>query len=460
MRLNKKSDRLGTDPLLPLLADLAIPSIVGMMLMALYNVVDSIYLGHYDQNALAALSLVFPVTMIMISFSIGTGVGSSSLISRLLGADHTHRANNAAEHAVLLALLSGFLVGIVGMLASGDIIRLFSSEPELVSMGGRYLRIVMIGSFAIFFPIVANNILRGEGNTFAPMITLVIGAILNIVLDPFLIFGLGPFPRLGVEGAAIATVFSRFVSGVFIALILFGDKNELSLALQDFRLDMRVIKEIYRVGLPAALMQMVASIMIAGMNLIVASYSTLALAVVGIYFRLQAFVFLPVFGLSQGYLPLVGYNFGHENPSRVKRTVFTGAFTGFAFTTAGFVLFQSIPRQLILLFNDNPQLVAIGETALRRTSLAFPLVGLGIIASATFQAIGRGLPSLLMSVFRQIIVLLPAMFFLGKMGGLDILWYAVPISDVLATTMAALWLWYSLRSALSTAMKPADQPEP
>ncbi len=334
------------------------------------------------------------------------------------------------------------------MFISGGLIGLFTQDATLIDYGTNYLRIIMIGSAAMFFPMVANNILRREGNTFAPMVTMIIGAGVNIILDPFLIFGIGSFPNLGVEGAAYATVFSRLLSGIFIAMILFSDKNELTLRLGDFNFDFTIVREIYRVGLPAALMQMTASIMIAGMNKIVANYNTLALAVVGIYFRLQSFIFMPIFGLNQGYLPLVGYNFGHHNRKRVKQAIGVGALIAFSFATAGFILFQTFPKHLILMFNDNPELVEIGKTALKRISLAFPIVGPAIVGSATFQAIGKGFPSLTMSVFRQIMVLLPAMYLLGRIGGLGSLWFAIPISDVIATILTGIWLWWTLKKVL------------
>ena len=447
--LTRKSDRLGKEAIVPLLIKLSIPSIIGMAIQALYNVVDSVYLGHYDEKALAALSLIFPISMVMISVAIGTGVGSTSLISRLLGRGNNHKANNAAEHAALLALIYGLSVGIAGFFLSGGLIGFFTENKELIDLGTRYLRIILIGSVALFFPMVANNILRGEGNTFAPMVSMIIGAGLNILFDPFLIFGLGPFPRLGIEGAAYATVFSRVISGFFIAAILFSDRNELTLEPRDFSFDFGIVKEIYRVGFPAALMQLLASVMLAGMNKIVASYDTLALAVIGIYFRLQSFVFMPVFGLNQGYMPIVGYNYGHENPERVKKAIGSGMLVAFTFTTLGFLVFQFFPRELLLMFNDNPELIAIGKTAFQRITLAFPIVGPAVIGSATFQAFGKGFPSLTLSFLRQIIILLPLMYFMGKLGGLDFLWYSIPISDVISALLTGGWLWLTLKGLLS-----------
>lgn len=449
MDLTSKSDRLGTEPIVPLLLKLSIPSIFGMFIQALYNVVDSIYIGHLSKEALSALSLAFPIQMVLIAIGVGTGTGTSSLISRLLGEKRRFKANNAAENAVFLAVIYGIAVGIVGVFFSHTLIKIFTDNLILIDLGKRYIRIILIGSIAMFFPIIANNILRGEGNTFVPMLAMLIGAIINIVLDPFLIFGIGFFPRLGVEGAAYATVFARLLSGIFIAYILFSDKNELKLNMKDFKFNYQIVKEIYRVGLPAMSMQILASVMVAGVNKIVVNYNVVAVAVVGIYFRLQSFFFMPVFGLNQGYIPIIGYNYGHKNPLRIKNTMKYGMLIGFLFTTAGLIIFQLFPEELIRLFNQNPELVKTGIVALKRISLAFPIIGPAIVGSTTFQAVGKGLPSLTLSFLRQFIFLLPVMYLLGKYYGLSASWFAFPISELAAAILMVFWLSSTMKRLLA-----------
>lgn len=449
MALKSKSERMGSEPVVPLLLRLSIPSIIGMSVQSLYNVIDSIYIGRLSTEALSALSLAFPIQMVLIAVAVGTGVGTSSLISRLLGEGNEERANIVAEHVVLVTAFFGLLLGSIGYFFSTDIFNLVTNDPYLVELGDEYIRVILMGSFAMFFPVVASDILRGEGNTFVPMLTLVLGAVINIILDPFLIFGIGFFPRLEVAGAAYATIFSRFIGGLFIAYLLFKGHNQVELSYHKFKFDFKIIKDVYSVGLPAMIMQLLASIMIFGANTIVGMYNSVAIAVLGIYFRLQSFVFMPVFGLAQGFMPIVGYNFGHNKPARMMKTIKFGILMAFGFTTAGLIIFQSFTPQLIQLFNDDPELLEIGIKALRRISIAFPIIGPAIIGSTTFQAIGKGLPSLIISFSRQIILLLPIMYLLGRIAGLDYLWLAFPISEGIVFVVMVTWLKRTLDKAVA-----------
>lgn len=422
-------NRLGVEPILPLLIKLSIPSIVSMTIQALYNVVDSIYVGRLSTDALSSLSLAFPLQMILISIAVGTGVGTSSLISRLLGQGKKEKASNVAEHVLLLSLFYGLVIGAVGLFFSKNLISMFTENPNFIQLGTEYIRIIFMGSIFLFVPMLSNNILRGEGNTLVPMISMLIGSIINIILDPLLIFGIGPFPALGVAGAAYATVIGRMISGIYIVYKVLTNDKDLKLNLKKFKFDFNIIKDVYRVGLPAMIMQFLASFMVGGLNIIVGSYNEYAVAVVGIYFRLQSFVFMPVFGLNQGYMPIIGYNYGHNNPNRMKETIKYGLIVGFSITTLGFILFQLIPGPLIKLFNDNEELIRIGVNALKTISLAFPIIGIAIVGSTTLQAVGKGFASMIVSFLRQIIVLLPVAFILGKIGGLRWVWYAFPISE-------------------------------
>jgi putative MATE family efflux protein len=450
MELTKESDRLGEEAIIPLLLKLSAPGVVGMMINALYNIVDSIYIGRLSTEALSALSLSFPIQMIIISVAAGTGIGTNSLISRLLGQGEEHRANNTAEHVFFIALIYAVITMIIGLFWGQDLIGLFTNNQVLIDLTSQYLKIIMIGSLAIYVPIIFNNILRGEGNTFTPMLTMMIGAIINILLDPFLIFGIGFFPKLGVKGAAYATIFGRGVAGIFIIYIILKGDNEVELTLADFKFDWQILKDIYQVGFPAMLMRGLASVMIAGMNKIVGYYDTTAIAVVGIYFRMQSIIILPIFGLSQGFMPLVGYNYGHGNPQRMKKTIAFGGVLALSFSLLGFTIFQIFPRQLITLFNQDPELIKIGSTALKRISFAYLIMGLNIIGATTFQALGRGFPSLFISALRQIFILLPVMYLLGEFYGLATLWYAFPIAEIVAFSLLSIWLLTTIKSAVAT----------
>ena len=427
---NIKENRLGVEPILPLLIKLSIPSMISMGIQALYNVVDSIYIGQYSKIGLSALSLAFPLQLILIAVAVGTGVGGSSLISRLLGKGKHKKASSAAEHTLLLSLIYGVVVAIVGVFFSKNLISLFTDDATLINLASEYIRVIFIGSIFLYVPMIGNNILRGEGNTFVPMISMLIGSIINIILDPFLIFGIGFFPEMGVAGAAYATVFGRFVSGIYIVYKLLTNKGDLQLDFKKFKFDFSILKDIFSVGFPAIIMQSMASFMVGGLNIIVGSHSTDALAVVGIYFRLQSFVFMPVFGLNQGFMPILGYNYGHNNPKRMKETLKYGLIVGFVITTIGFILFQVIPKPFITLFNNDPNLVAIGVRALRIISFSFPMASILIVGSSAFQAIGRGFLSMTLSFLRQIIILLPLAYLFSKFTSYDNAWYAFPIAEV------------------------------
>ena len=449
MELTQESDRLGTEAIIPLLLKLSAPGVIGMMINAFYNIVDSIYIGRLSTEALSALSLSFPIQMIIISLSAGTGIGTNSLISRLLGQGKKRRANNTAEHVFFIALIYAALTMVVGLFWAEDLIRLFTNNQNLINLTSQYLKIILLGSITIYVPIIFNNILRGEGNTFTPMLTMMIGAITNIILDPFLIFGIGFFPKLGIEGAAYATLFGRGLAGIFIIyIVLYGD-NEVTLELSKFNLDFSILKDIYQVGLPAMLMRALASVMLAGMNRIVGYYDTTAIAVVGIYFRMQSIIILPIFGLSQGFMPLVGYNYGHGNPKRMKKTIAFGSLLAFTFAIIGFTVFQIFPTQLITLFNKDPELIKIGSNALKKISFAYLIMGFNIIGSTTFQALGRGLPSLFISALRQIIILLPVMYFLGQLNGLESLWFAFPIAETVSFSLLIFWLLNTIKKAVA-----------
>ena len=448
MKVNSNSERLGREKILPLIIKLSLPGILAMTVQSLYSIIDSMFIGRYSTEALSSLALFFPLEMILIGISVGTGVGATSLISRLLGAGKKTEADQAASQVLLMAISASLIMGFIGYFFTPYLLRLFAEDVTLLHKASIYSTIVITGSYSFFLPIIGNHILRGEGNTLLPMINIFLGAGVNIILDPFLIFGIWFFPELGLQGAAIATVFARSLSGIMILYLILAQKTELTVSWKKFKLRPDLIKEVLRVGFPAMVMQFMASFMLGGMNRILAGFSPLAIAVGGIYFRLQSFVLMPIFGIKQGYLPLIGYNFSHKQPQRVKKGLYYSMGLAFTITSAGMILFQVIPEHLIKLFNNDPELVEIGVTALRNISPAYPIIGPAIIISATFQAIGRGLPSLIQSFIRQLIFLLPLMYFLGEIWGLEQLWYAFPVSELGNILIAGPWLYLTLKKSL------------
>jgi putative MATE family efflux protein len=386
--------------------------------------------------------------MFLIAVGVGTGVGTSSLISRLLGKGDKCRANNVAEHVFFIAIIYGILGGLLGLFFSENIIKLFTNDPVLIDLGYQYINIILTGSIAIFVPAIFNYILRGEGNTFVPMLTMIIGAVLNMIIDPFLIFGLGPFPQLGVAGAAYATVFSRFIGGIFIVFVLFSDKNELTLNLEDFKFDFQIIKEIYNVGIPAMANRLLFSVSIVVINLILGAFSSTAIAVMGLIFRMQSFFLMMVFGLTQGYLPIVGYNYGHNNPERMKKTILVGNAAALSFGVFGFIIFQLFPGAIIRLFNSDPKLLNIGVGALKRVSLSYFFMVLNIIGVATFQAVGKGMPSFAITFLRQAVLLVPGMYLLGEFFGLNAVWLSFPIAEIVSFVIMIVWLIATIKSSM------------
>ncbi|MFP4371688.1 MAG: MATE family efflux transporter [Halanaerobium sp.] len=455
MAFESKSSRMGREPIVKLLFKLSAPAIAGMLIQAMYNIVDSIYVGRLSTDALSALSISFPVQMFLIAVGVGTGVGTSSLISRLLGKGDKCRANNVAEHVFFIAIIYGILGGLLGIFFSENIIRLFTDEPVLIDLGYQYINIILTGSIAIFIPATFNYILRGEGNTFVPMLTMMIGAVLNMIIDPFLIFGLGPFPQLGVAGAAYATVFSRIIGGIFIIFVLFSDKNELTLKLEDFEFDFGIIKEIYNIGIPAMANRLLFSVSIVFINLILGAFSSTAIAVMGLIFRMQSFFLMMVFGLTQGYLPIVGYNYGHNNPERMKKTILVGNAAALSFGLIGFIIFQLFPGAIIRLFNSDPELLNIGIGALKRVSTSYFFMVLNIVGVATFQAVGKGMPSFVLTFLRQAVLLVPGMYILGEIFGLNAVWLSFPIAETVSFVIMIIWLTAAIKESMSKMRKAA-----
>lgn len=436
---------LGSDPILPLIFKLSIPGMISMSVQAFYNVVDSFFVARVSEEALAALSIAFPFHIVLIAVAVGTGIGTNSLISRLLGSGDEKRAVLTAEHVLVISGIYGVIMAVFGLFFVAPLVGSFSDNPEIVAYATEYVQVILIGSIALFFSLITSDILRGQGNTFAPMMAMLLGALVNILLDPFLIFGIGFFPRLEVLGAALATVFSKTVSALFILWIMFKGDNQVQPRFENFAFDFYILKKIYQVGLPAMTIQILASVMLSGMNLIVAGLDELALAVNGIYFRLQSFVFMPVFGLTQGYIPIMGYNYGYRNSERMIETLKYGVLISFFITTSGFILFQFFPYQLMGIFDSSEELTEIGVAALRTISIGFPVVGPAIIGSTTFQALGKGVPSLVLSFMRQIILLLPFAYFLSLTGEVNNVWYAFPLSEGISFVFMVIWLGLTFR---------------
>ena len=449
----RKENRMGTMPVGKLLVTMSLPIMISMLIQALYNIVDSIFVAQIGENALTAVSLAFPVQNLIIAVGIGTGIGINSLLSRRLGERRFDDANAAAENGILLSLCNWLVFAIFGGLFSEAFFRAFTDNPEIISMGTDYLTVCTVFSFGCFMQFACERILQATGITIYNMITQATGAIINIILDPIMIFGLFGFPRLGVKGAAIATVIGQIVA-MLMGLWFNAKKNkEVHMDFRHFRPNGRIIGEIYKVGVPSIVMQSIGTVMTIGMNKILIAFSETAVAVFGVYFKLQSFVFMPTFGLNNGMVPIISYNFGARKPDRMKQTIRLSVLYAVGMLTFGLVIFWLFTPQLLSIFNASETMLAIGVPALRIISLSFLFAGFCIITLSVCQALGHGLLSLTVSVVRQLVVLLPSAFLLARFGGLSAVWWAFPFAELFSLTLCVVYMRHLYRSEI----KPLEE---
>ena len=437
-------NKMGTKAMFPLILSMSLPAIFSMLIQALYNIIDSIFVSQLGSNALNAVSLAYPLQMIMISFAVGTGVGVNSLIARRLGAKRYDEASSAATHGILLAVITWVVFVVIGLFLSKPFIGLFTDNSTILTYGTQYLNIVLVASLGCLVSVMGEKILQATGNMIIPMLTQLLGAVVNIILDPFFIHGYWIFPRLEVKGAAIATVIAQFCSLFFIVIILIFKKHDVKISFRKFRFKLRIIKEIYVVGFPAIIMQCIGSVMVSGINAIISLFAPAVavkeayINVFGIYFKLQSFVFMPVFGLSQGISPIIGYNYGAKNKKRLYQALKLGMIIAAIIMVFGFLLFQFGSPFLLSLFEADELTVQYGIPAFKIISLCFVPAAVGITFSTLFQAVGKGLRSMLMSIMRQLLVILPVAFFLAQVS-LESMWYAFPIAEGVALVTAILF---------------------
>ena len=443
-----KENKMGVLPVGRLLATMALPMMISMLVQALYNVVDSVFISRLSENAFNAVGLAFPLQSLMIAVGAGTAVGINALLSRSLGEKRQDMADRAAGTGIFLSLCSALVFALIGIFLSRPFfLAQAKSVPEIVEMGTAYTRICLGLSVGIFSQFCFERLLQSTGRTTLAMFTQLIGAVINIVLDPILIFGLLGFPRLEVAGAALATVLGQIVAAVVAVVMNLKCNPDIDLRLKLIRWDKPVAQEIYRVGFPSIVMQSIGSVMTFGMNKILFAFTPTATAVFGAYFKIQSFIFMPIFGLNNGMVPIISYNYGAARPERVWKTVRLTIFTAVTIMVAGFAIFQICPAALLALFEASEEMTAIGIPALRIISISFLLAGFCIIAGSVCQAIGNPFYSMIVSVCRQLVVLLPAAWLLAQTGRLELVWWAFPIAEIMSTTLSAIFLRRTVRSA-------------
>lgn len=443
-------NKMGTMPVPKLLLSMSLPMVISMLVQALYNVVDSMFVSQINENALTAVSLAFPLQNLMIAVASGTGVGVNALLSRSLGEKNFQQADKAANASILLSICSCIVFALVGLFGSRIFFTTQTSDPEIIEYGVQYLSIVCIFSFGVFLQIACERLLQSTGRTIYTMITQGVGAIINIIFDPIMIFGLFGFPKMGVAGAAAATVFGQIVAMCLGLYFNFRKNPEIHLSVKQIRFDWPTIKAIYRVGIPSILMMSIGSVMTFGMNKILLAFSSTAAAVFGVYFKLQSFFFMPIFGLNNGMVPIIAFNYGARNKKRITHTIRLSCIAAFILMMCGMAAFNLIPDVLLGLFNASEEMLSIGCHALRIISLSYLFASFCIVFGSVFQALGNGIYSLIVSVCRQLCVLLPSAWILSRIVGLDGVWYSFPIAEIASILISVLLFKKIYREKLQT----------
>ena len=441
------SGKMGNAPIGKLLLDMSWPAILSMTIGALYNIVDSIFVAMISKEALTAVSFVMPLQMLMISVAVGSAVGVNSLIARRLGAKRLEEANKAASTSIRIGAFNWIVFALIGFFTAGPFMASYTSDAVIYQYGVTYLRIVTMVSLFSMVELQLEKVLQATGNMIAPMIISLSGAVTNIILDPILIFGLLGMPRMEVAGAAAATVIGQGVSLIVAVFLFFRKEHDVAIQIRGFHVDWAVVKDIYAVGLPGMIMQSIGSIMLFGYNAILASSAT-AVAVLGVYFELQSFVFMPVFGLGQGSMPIMGYNYGARNRKRLMEVFKKAMIAAVTIMAVGTIIFQIAPEQLLKLFSADEEMIKVGVPALRIISICFLPAAYGITCSTMFQSTGHGMYSMFASILRQLACILPLAYILYHEFGLTVSWASFPLAEITGTIYATVMIIHLYKKEL------------
>ena len=444
-------NKMGTMPIGKLLFNMSLPMMISMLVQALYNIVDSIFVAKLSENALTAVSLAFPLQTLLIAVGTGTGVGMNALLSKSLGEKNFKKANATASNAAILYFFSYLVFFILGF----TIVRPFyasqigNADQEIMELGIEYLSTVMIFSFGLLAQVFFERLLTSTGRTIFSMTSQLTGAITNIILDPILIFGLLGAPKMGVTGAAVATVIGQCVATLVAGFCNHRYNHDVKLKFHGFRLDFHIIGTIYAVGIPTIIMQSIGSVMTYCMNRILIEFPSTATAVFGVYFKLQSFFFMPVFGLNNGITPIIAYNYGAGQRKRMLKTIKLSMLVAFCLTFIGFLCFEGIPQILLGMFNASDEMLTIGVPALRIIGIHYLIAWFCIVSGTVFQALGKAFFSMIVSIMRQLFVLIPAAYILAKLGGLHVVWWSFPIAEVISLMVSSFFLVRINRTIIS-----------
>ena len=448
----RQENKMGVMPIPKLLITMSLPMIASMLVQALYNIVDSMFVAQLNENALTAVSLAFPIQNLMIAVAAGTGVGINALLSRSLGEKQFDTANAIARNGILLGILSSLVFAIAGIFGSRFFFEMQTKDAQIIEYGTQYMSIITIASIGIFMQITFERLMQSTGKTIFNMITQGLGAIINIILDPILIFGWFGLPAMGVTGAAVATVIGQIIAAILGIFFNWKYNKEIHVSFKGFKPCGKTIGSIYKIGVPSIIMQSIGSLTTFGMNNILLMFSSTAATVFGVYFKLQSFIFMPVFGLTNGMIPIVAYNYGARNKKRIYQTIKLSAVIAVSIMLVGVAIFQTVPATLLNLFEASEHMLEIGVPALRAISLSFIFAGFCIVSSSVFQALGNGVYSMIMSFARQIIVILPVAFIFAKLIGLNAVWFAYPIAEVVSVVICI----FMLKRIINKKVRPLE----
>ena len=438
--MEQTENKMGVMPVNKLLVSMSLPMMISMLVQALYNIVDSYFVAKISENALSAVSLAFPIQTLMIAILGGSSVGLGTVLSHSLGEKKFKKVTDVANHGIFITIIIYLIFVLMGFFLVKPFFASQTSDTEILTYGMDYLQLICIGSIGLCGQFLFERLLQSTGKTFYTMITQATGAIINIILDPIFIFGLWGFPKLGVMGAAVATIIGQICAFLFAFYLNHKKNTEVKINLKGFSPSPYLIGQIYKIGFPSIIMQSIGSIMVYGMNQILMSFTSTATAVFGVYFKLQSFIFMPIFGLNNGMLPIMAYNYGARKKSRLISAIKLGMVYAISLMTIGFIAFQVWPRQLLNIFDASEQMLSIGIPALRIISLHFLLAGFNIIALSTCQALGKAVYSMITSICRQLVVLLPAAYILSRFGDVNYVWWSFPIAEIVALIITAGFL--------------------
>lgn len=444
--IQSKENKMGVMPVNRLLITMSLPMVISMLVQALYNIVDSVFVAQINEAALTAVSMAFPIQNLMIAVAAGTGTGVNALLSKSLGEKNKRMVDDTANMGVFLAICSYAVFAIIGIFLSRIYFAAQISDAQIIEYGDEYMSVICLFSFGLFGQIITERLLQATGRTIFTMFTQGIGAIINIILDPILIFGLLGLPAMGVTGAAAATVIGQIIAAILGFLCNAVYNHDITLSIKGiFTIDTTVISKVYRVGIPSIIMQSITSVMTFSLNKILAEFSSTAVAVFGVYYKLNSFIFMPVFGMNNGLVPILSYNYGARKPDRIKKTIKLGMKYAVAIMIFGLLLFELFPSGLLGIFDASQEMLSIGCVALRIIASSFVFAGVAIICSTVFQAIGNPLHSLIMSVCRQLLVIVPVAWLLSLSGRLELVWLAFPIAEFVSVAMSIFFMKKTIR---------------